>query len=65
MKLTKAQEQALIEYAINTLLKDLTNHVPQAREPWNKGTKGHKWTPQQRARFSKTMKAKWAERKAK
>lgn len=62
MKLTKEQEKQLIEYALSHLL----NGPPQV--PWNKGKKTgkkHKWSTSQRARFSKTMKAKWAIRKAK
>jgi hypothetical protein len=76
MKLTREQELMLIELGFKQLLAGLhtANGIPRAqRVPWNKGkhtgprkkTGAHKWTPKQRAKFIKTMKAKWAERKAK
>lgn len=65
MNLTKEQEKKLIEYALSHLLNGIT---PTARVPWNKGLHGTtktKWSASQHRKFSKTMKAKWAERKAK
>lgn len=67
MKLNRAQELALIELGFKQLLAGIHVANGQARAPWNKGkttkTGAHKWSPKQRARFSKTMKAKWAAKK--
>ncbi len=78
MKLNRAQELALIELGFQQLLNGLNQQNGQVRvhkAPWNKGIKtgkrskvrktNRKWSAKQRAKFSKTMKAKWAARQAK
>lgn len=61
MNLTKEQEKQLIEYALSHLL----NGIASPKVPGKKADKKRKWSASQHARFSKTMKAKWAIRKAK
>jgi hypothetical protein len=71
MKMTREQEIKLIEIGLDKLFNDM---ISSKHIPWNKGLKtgkkkrtgktgAHKWSAAQRARFSKTMKAKWAARK--
>lgn len=70
MKLTRKQEQALIDYAFQHVLNNLTGLAGNTkrgpykkRTAWNKGLKGgtkQKWTAERRKKFSETMKKKWA-----
>jgi hypothetical protein len=65
MKLTKKQEQALINVGLQTLLRQLNGGVTTVRKPRETKIVRHKWTEAQRKKFSATMRAKWAERKRK
>lgn len=63
VKLTRAQELQLIAIGLNTLLSDIG--VSKIKKvPWNKGKKGQgkgrKWSPEQKRKFSETMRKKWA-----
>ena len=61
MKLTKAQERVLIDWAINKMIEQA--HGPSVvRQPWNKGKTGMKWSVARRAKFKQTMKKKWAKK---
>lgn len=74
MKLTRKQELALIDLGLKAVLRNYFDNVPvergpyrksEKRSPWNKGTTGKKWSKAQHAKFSETMKAKWADRNKK
>lgn len=63
MNLTKEQEKQLIEYALSHLLNGIASPVrSHIKKPKGSRTK-QKWSASQHKKFSKTMKAKWQERK--
>lgn len=63
MNLTRRQELALIQYAIERFTEDMLNGKAHRVLPEPKAkTKGRKWTKSQHQKFSQTMKKKWMER---
>lgn len=68
LKLTKKQEQALVNLGLETLLNGATQTVP-ARIPWNKGKKmrktSRKWSKEQHKKYAETMARKWGKIRSK
>lgn len=68
LRLTRKQELALIELGFQKVLETLTNGndgsvtIDKPKRVYPRNRK-HKWTAEQRAKFSDTMRKKWAERK--
>jgi hypothetical protein len=60
MKLTRQQEELLIQIGLTTVLEKLTHKLAP---PIVKRKAKNKWSPEQRAKFLATMKAKWAAKK--
>ena len=64
MKFSREQELFLIGLGIDVLLSYRTsNNVIIAKVKKPRSNKGTKWTPEQRRKFSETMKKKWRDKK--
>jgi hypothetical protein len=64
MKLTRAQELALIEFGMAQLLNQLTGGGGTDTKKAQPRKKKRKWSKQQRMRFAKTMAAVWKRKRA-
>lgn len=62
MKLTRQQEELLIQIGLTSVLERLTKKLVVVKSKPPKKAK-NKWSPQQREKFLATMKAKWAAKK--
>jgi hypothetical protein len=63
MKLTRAQELALIEFGMAQLLSQLTGGT-DTKKAQKKRTKKRKWSKEQRQKFARSMAAVWKRKKA-
>lgn len=61
VKLNRKTELYLINLGLIQVLNNLVKPVVRAKKKKN----GHKWTPQQRAKFVKSVKKTWAKKQKK
>jgi len=65
LKLTRAQELALINFGVAQLLSNLAGGTDTKKAHSRKKNKRKSsWTPERRAKFAKTMAATWKRKKA-
>ena len=64
LKLTRKQELALIDLGLQKVIDSLTVSKPKSAPRETPKPKTRRWTTAQRKKFQKSMKKKWAEKRA-